>query len=247
MPVLSSTILQWSVSFYNPENKKWKDGTLLLKTDGISFIDTPYTKILAANFVKFVNCVDDDDVDDHVSDSTDNASRVSVSDNVNNIESFTKPTGLALQFSDITGIRKATSCFVYPCLVISHVNKVHYWFSALPNRDAVYNIIEHFWRDTLIEDTQAVSRGVNFEQGVTQMGQKLLKIATNSETLLQEAGTTLKEQGEQLTRSAFKLQEIHENLDTSERFISGIEKLAWTMDEYEYPYCGYGSISVDQF
>ncbi|XP_013383810.1 synaptosomal-associated protein 47-like [Lingula anatina] len=124
-----------------------------------------------------------------------------------------------IPFDSIFQICKGSSMFVYAALIIAVKNDQH-WFSALPNRDGAYVMLEHFWKERLASKKHDRKKG---SKGKTQKGQELLKITADSEKTLQKAATQLHHQGEQLDATMATTFDIHADLDVTENIISGLE------------------------
>ena len=127
-----------------------------------------------------------------------------------------------LPFSVITSVRKATSSLIYSALAISVNDEVH-WFSALPNRDAAFVVIEHFWRERLLAAAPPGGQGAGGGAGRSRLGAELLRLTSDSEQTLQTAGNQLQRQGEQLQQAAATMVDLHQDLNVAEKFISGFE------------------------
>ena len=67
-----------------------------------------------------------------------------------------KTKARTVKFFKMTKITKEKSSYIYPCVVF-YTLKDTVWISSLVNRDDVFNKIEHFWRQSLL-DTRANSR-----------------------------------------------------------------------------------------
>ncbi len=97
---------------------------------------------------------------------------------------------LTLRFDQFTEIKKASSTIVFSCIVIVTGSAQH-WFSSLYNRDVVYNVLEHFWRERLIPSQ---SRQIRTSEK-TKLGQDMIRIVRDSEKTLQSAAEQLSHQG----------------------------------------------------
>ncbi len=100
---------------------------------------------------------------------------------------------LTLRFDQFTEIKKASSTIVFSCIVIVTGSAQH-WFSSLYNRDVVYNVLEHFWRERLIPSQ---SRQIRTSER-TKLGQDMIRIVRDSEKTLQSAAEQLSHQGKTL-------------------------------------------------
>jgi synaptosomal-associated protein 47 len=138
---------------------------------------------------------------------------------------------LVIEFSKIKKIQKATSLVVFPAITVETDNGVIHWFSSLPDRYSVYNMLQHFLTHSL---TEGVKREAPKSTHQSRIGQALLKSAEDSEATLAAAATDLHQQGRQLDRTSLTLQEMHEDLRVAERLVSGLNTY---LGQWKLPTC----------
>lgn len=62
-----------------------------------------------------------------------------------------------VSFSNVVEIKKAKSTLIYACIVLG-LNGQQVWFSSFVNRDEVFNKLELFWREFLLESRTVSKR-----------------------------------------------------------------------------------------
>ena len=124
---------------------------------------------------------------------------------------------IRIQYSELTQVKKVKSTFIYKAILVSCGPQQH-WFASFTNRDSVYNVIEHFWREALLEH-----KDITEKEGTSRLGKELLEIAEDSQRTLEEAGRTLKHQGEQLNYALTTTYDMHNDLSVAERITADLE------------------------
>lgn len=139
------------------------------------------------------------------------------------------PLVLFIHFSQIKGICKAVSSFIYPAIKITTDNKEEHWFSSFEDRNSTFLILQHCVQSKLfnkVDDSQTSvtehSSDVSSTAVTTNIGTKMLHSVHDSHATLQKAANKLVEQGEQIRNSAFTVQLIHEDLTVAERITKGL-------------------------
>ncbi|GBN54082.1 Synaptosomal-associated protein 47 [Araneus ventricosus] len=123
---------------------------------------------------------------------------------------------MRIPLSTICGIEKKQSSFIYACLVIIIGSEKH-WFSSFPNRDTVYNLLELFWRGSLLSKPYMTSSPK--PKGDTPLGKELLGILHESESNLVTAANALVDQGRQLQESQVVLEDVNTDLTKAEKVL----------------------------
>ncbi|CAL1280838.1 unnamed protein product [Larinioides sclopetarius] len=123
---------------------------------------------------------------------------------------------MRILLSDISGIEKKQSSFIYACLVIT-VGSDKHWFSSFPNRNTVYNLLELFWRGSLLSKPYKTSS--HKTKSDTPLGKELLGILHESESNLLTAANALVDQGRQLQESQVGLEDVNTDLTKAENFL----------------------------
>lgn len=126
---------------------------------------------------------------------------------------------LIIDFSKIKKIQKSTYMLVFSAITVETDDGPVYWFSSLPDRHSVYNMLHHFLTHSL---TGGVPKQSPTSAHQSCIGQALLKSAEDSEATLAAAATDLHQQGRQLDRTSLTLQEMHEDLHVAERLVAGL-------------------------
>ncbi|ELU15463.1 hypothetical protein CAPTEDRAFT_121090 [Capitella teleta] len=106
---------------------------------------------------------------------------------------------MTVALDNVTDIKKATSGYVFKCVVVTSRDGQH-WFSSLPVRDNVYNILNHFWRNRLMPTPE---KRHSFPSN-SKRGAELLRLAQDPEQSLVEAGEMLMKQGEEMEYLVFE-------------------------------------------
>lgn len=73
----------------------------------------------------------------------------------------TRETLVSFPLSGINEIKKEASHFIFSSITILERDHSKHWFSSLqPSRNAVFSIIEHFWRELLLSESGAAAEGL---------------------------------------------------------------------------------------
>ncbi|NXQ61698.1 SNP47 protein, partial [Anthoscopus minutus] len=130
---------------------------------------------------------------------------------------------LELQLLGISQIKKEFSSFLFGSLTVSEKGGKH-WFSSLhPNRNVVFNILEHFWREQLLSGPAA---GAGAALGCGK-GKELMGILTGSQKRLQDTAQLLHSQGEQFDSIMRGLQKMEGDMDVADRLLTELESPSW--------------------
>ncbi|XP_032802064.2 synaptosomal-associated protein 47 [Petromyzon marinus] len=123
------------------------------------------------------------------------------------------------RLADLCEIKKTTVSLVYSALALTQVGGVAcHWLSGLePSRDAVFNVLEHFWREELL------GGGSKASASSTALGQHLVATATGSQRRLEEAAQALHHQGQQLDGIGQNLQKMNADLCIADRLLTQLE------------------------
>ncbi|XP_057292512.1 uncharacterized protein LOC130621215 [Hydractinia symbiolongicarpus] len=62
-----------------------------------------------------------------------------------------EPKKLHVSFLHIVEIKKSRSTLLYGCIVVK-INEENLWFSSFQQRENVFNILEHFWKEQLFSE-----------------------------------------------------------------------------------------------
>ncbi|GAB1296153.1 Synaptosomal-associated protein 47 [Apodemus speciosus] len=129
--------------------------------------------------------------------------------------------GLAL--SSITDMKKETSLLLYSAITILEKGQTKHWFSSLqPNRNVVFNIIEHFWRELLL--SQAVASP---DTPHTVVGRELIGLMECSQRRMEDTAKVLQDQSDQLDSVLKGLEKMESDLDVADRLLTELETPTW--------------------
>ncbi|KAL8571267.1 hypothetical protein ACOMHN_050802 [Nucella lapillus] len=199
---MSCKIRNWRVCYYHNDQHRWIYGLLTC---------SPYNiKFHAENATGEPPGSRDNPGDHHQNDEK----SVTVSEN--------ESDDLLLQYTDIKQVQKARSMFMFSAVTVETQGGTVHWFSSLPDRHSVFNALEYFSRHTLL-DTNKAKKPTCHSATRTLIGQKLLQSAEDSECTLAAAAAELHAQGRQLDRASVRLTEMHEDLDSADRLLSGLD------------------------
>ncbi|XP_046304373.1 synaptosomal-associated protein 47 isoform X2 [Marmota monax] len=123
---------------------------------------------------------------------------------------------VGLPLSSIVEIRKEASHFIFSAITVLEKGHLKHWFGSLrPSRNAVFNIIEHFWRELLLSPPGAAAEVT--PSPITR-GQELTGLMASSQRRLEDTAKVLHHQGEQLDSVMKDLEKMDSDLDVADRF-----------------------------
>ncbi|XP_059551807.1 synaptosomal-associated protein 47 isoform X2 [Myotis daubentonii] len=132
---------------------------------------------------------------------------------------------VSFPLADIIEIKKEASHFIFSSVTILEKGHVKHWFSSLqPNRNVVFHIIEHFWRELLLSQP-----GGAVEASSSRMtkGKELTGLMACSQKRLEDAARVLHYQGEQLDSITSSLDNMESDLDVADRLLKELESHSW--------------------
>ncbi|NWS88075.1 SNP47 protein, partial [Toxostoma redivivum] len=125
--------------------------------------------------------------------------------------------------SGISEIKKESSHLIFSSLTILEKGTKH-WFSSLhPNRNVVFNILEHFWREQLVARQEA-GAGAALEPS---KGRELTGMLEGSQKRLEDTAKVLHSQGEQFDNIMRGLHKIEGDMDVADRLLTELESPSW--------------------
>ncbi|XP_068862310.1 synaptosomal-associated protein 47 isoform X1 [Aphelocoma coerulescens] len=125
--------------------------------------------------------------------------------------------------SGISEIKKESSHLIFSSLTILEKGTKH-WFSSLhPNRNVVFNILEHFWREQLFSGPEA-GAGAALE---SSKGKELTGMLEGSQKRLEDTAKMLHSQGEQFDNIMRGLHKIEGDMDVADRLLTELESPSW--------------------
>lgn len=193
---MSFNIRSWKVSYYLNDQKRWMTGQLTCTAIDVQFLKDQSVEQPNAGAEGAVGVED-------------------------NPTSEPKPF-LQLQYSEIKQVQKASSMLVYAAVTVETRDGRVHWFSSMPDRHSVYNMLHHFARQSLTGESTAQVTVVD-PAHKTRMGQQLLRSVEDSERTLAGAASDLWHQGRQLANASITVQDMHEDLDVANRLLSGLD------------------------
>ncbi|NXC07811.1 SNP47 protein, partial [Orthonyx spaldingii] len=123
--------------------------------------------------------------------------------------------------SGISEIKKESSHLIFSSITILE-NGTKHWFSSLhPNRNVVFNILEHFWREQLLSGRGA---GAGAE---SSKGKELAGMLVGSQKRLEDTAKVLHSQGEQFDNIMRGLHKIEGDMDVADRLLTELESPSW--------------------
>ncbi|KAM5168071.1 synaptosomal-associated protein 47 isoform 3-T5 [Callospermophilus lateralis] len=132
---------------------------------------------------------------------------------------------VGLPLSSIVEIRKEASHFIFSAITVLEKGHLKHWFGSLrPSRNAVFNIIEHFWRELLLSPPGAAAE---VTPSPTTRGQELTGLMASSQRRLEDTAKVLHHQGEQLDSVMKDLEKMDSDLDVADRLLTELESPSW--------------------
>ncbi|XP_006876133.1 PREDICTED: synaptosomal-associated protein 47 [Chrysochloris asiatica] len=127
--------------------------------------------------------------------------------------------------SSIVEIKKESSHFIFSSITILEKDRIKHWFSSLqPSRNAVFSIIEHFWRELLLSQPGAT---VQASSSPMTKGKELTGLMACSQKRLEDTAKVLHHQGEQFDHIMQGLDKIESDLDVADRLLTELESPSW--------------------
>ncbi|XP_028329393.1 synaptosomal-associated protein 47 [Gouania willdenowi] len=127
----------------------------------------------------------------------------------------------SLRLSCIVEIKMESSSFIFGVLTVLEEGNIKHWFGSLkPSRAAVFNVLEHFWRERLLpEDADG--------KPPSSKGRELIGLVAGAQRRLQDAGLALSHQGEQFDSTMQGLEKMDSDLGVADRLLSELESPSW--------------------
>ncbi|XP_075172008.1 LOW QUALITY PROTEIN: synaptosomal-associated protein 47 [Anomaloglossus baeobatrachus] len=129
---------------------------------------------------------------------------------------------VTLPLSSIDEIKKESSSYIFSAItVLVRGGDKHWLGSLLPGRNAVFTVLEHFWRQQLLSP-RAEDRTPN-----TSRGAQLITVISGSQKRMEDTTRVLHHQGEQLSNIQTGLSKIEGDMATADRMLSVLESPSW--------------------
>ncbi|NXS86613.1 SNP47 protein, partial [Erpornis zantholeuca] len=124
------------------------------------------------------------------------------------------------RLSGISEIKKESSHLIFSSLTVREKDTKH-WFSSLhPNRNVVFNVLEHFWREQLFS-------GAGAPPSDPGKGRELVGMLEGSQKRLEDTAKVLHCQGEQFDNIMRGLHKIEGDMDVADRLLTELESPSW--------------------
>ncbi|NWV12994.1 SNP47 protein, partial [Ptilonorhynchus violaceus] len=130
---------------------------------------------------------------------------------------------LRSRLSGIDAVRKESSHFIFSSVTVLEKGTKHWFGSLIPNRNAVFNVLEHFWRERLLSNGGA-GAGAAPERS---KGKELAGMLEGSRKSLEGTARVLQFQGEQFDSILCGLQRIEGDMDAADRLLTELESPSW--------------------
>ncbi|XP_069503182.1 synaptosomal-associated protein 47 [Ambystoma mexicanum] len=132
---------------------------------------------------------------------------------------------VSFHLSCISEIKKESSTFIFSSITILEKGLAKHWFSSLyPNRNVVFNVLEHFWREELLSPH---GTGTATSASQSTKGKQLVDLVSDSEKRLEDTARVLHHQGEQFDNIIKGLDKIESQMDVADRMLTQLESPAW--------------------
>ncbi|NXY11654.1 SNP47 protein, partial [Pteruthius melanotis] len=127
------------------------------------------------------------------------------------------------RLSGISEIKKESSRFIFSSLTILEKDTKHWFGSLHPNRNVVFNVLEHFWREQLLSGRESAA-GAPSAPG---KGKELVGMLEGSQKRLEDTAKVLSSQGEQFDNIMRGLHKIEGDMDVADRLLTELESPSW--------------------
>ncbi|XP_065255163.1 synaptosomal-associated protein 47 [Emys orbicularis] len=132
---------------------------------------------------------------------------------------------VSFHLSSISEIKKESSSLIFSSLTILEKENTKQWFSSLqPNRNVVFNILEHFWREQLLS---CPGGGAQADSVHTTKGKELTGLLSASQKRMEDTTKVLHYQGEQFDNIMKGLNKIDSEMDVTDRLLTELESPSW--------------------
>ncbi|XP_060940319.1 synaptosomal-associated protein 47 [Limanda limanda] len=140
------------------------------------------------------------------------------------VSSQTKQSLVSFRLSRIVEIKMESSSFIYSTLTVLEEGHVKHWFGSLkPNRVVVFNVMEHFWRELLLQP----SSGARGAESQPSKGRELIGLVAGAQRRLEDTGRVLSHQGEQFDNMMQGLEKIDSDLGVADKLLLELESPPW--------------------
>ncbi|NXC53149.1 SNP47 protein, partial [Aleadryas rufinucha] len=126
------------------------------------------------------------------------------------------------RLAGVAEIKKESSHLVFSSLTILEKGTKHWFGSLRPNRDVVFNVLEHFWRERLLPGAGAGAAAAG-----SGKGKELTGMLEGSRKRLEDTAQVLHSQGEQFDSIMRGLHKIEGDMDVADRLLTELESPSW--------------------
>nr|XP_033787728.1 synaptosomal-associated protein 47 [Geotrypetes seraphini] len=132
---------------------------------------------------------------------------------------------VSFHLSSINDIKKESSSVIFSSITILEREQTKHWFSSLqPNRNVVFTVIEHFWRDRLLAPQEAEGQAALTQ---SSKGKELINLTLGSQKRLEDSARELQHQGEQFDHIMNGLDKIESDMDVADRMLTELDSSSW--------------------
>ncbi|XP_076828440.1 synaptosomal-associated protein 47 [Brachyhypopomus gauderio] len=129
----------------------------------------------------------------------------------------------SVPLSRVVEIKMESSSFIFGALTVLEQGGVKHWFGSLrPCRAAVYHVVEHFWRESLLGPDEAHTAPAPLSKG-----QELIGLVSGAQRRLADTGKVLGHQGEQFDNMMQGLDKMESDLGVADKLLSELESPPW--------------------
>ncbi|XP_029444145.1 synaptosomal-associated protein 47 isoform X2 [Rhinatrema bivittatum] len=132
---------------------------------------------------------------------------------------------VSFHLSSISDIKKESSSVIFSSITVVEKEQTKHWFSSLqPNRNVVFTVIEHFWREQLL-----APQGAHGQAALNQnsKGKELISLVSGSQRRLEDTARVLEHQGEQFDHIMKGLDKIDSDMDVADRMLTELDSSSW--------------------
>ncbi|XP_074392460.1 synaptosomal-associated protein 47 isoform X2 [Zonotrichia albicollis] len=127
------------------------------------------------------------------------------------------------QLSGISEIKKESSHLIFSSLTVLEKGAKHWFGSLQPNRNVVFNVLEHFWREQLLPGREGAAGAASG----SSKGRELSGMLEGSQKRLEDTAKVLQAQGEQFDSIMRGLHKIEGDMDVADRLLTELESPSW--------------------
>ncbi|NXB64199.1 SNP47 protein, partial [Struthidea cinerea] len=127
------------------------------------------------------------------------------------------------RLAGISAVRKESSRLIFSSLALLEGGTKHCFGSLRPSRNAVFHVLEHFWREQLLAGPAARPGAAS----ACGKGRELAGMLEGSRKRLEGTAQALRSQGEQLDGVMRGLHQIEGDMGVADRLLTELESPSW--------------------